>query len=296
MDSKRGLTYYILTLEVPDERAEEMSAWLTEEWDLQPVLLQKPNHARAWLEIYYESLADAEAARLALRRRNGVRAAQVRRCDPRDWLSFWRHHFHAQNLGRRLRICPVWEKKKARVPGRKTILVDPGASFGTGDHFTTRFCLEMLDRLCQKTRLRSVLDMGTGSGILAIGAAKLGCPKVLGVDNDELALRQAVRNVRLNRASASVKLAVGDVVNDPIRGRYDAVCANIIASVLVEVAPKLVSAAGRYLMLSGIREVEADGVADTFISLGVREVVRDGDGEWVGLMFETRKKQKRQMT
>lgn len=284
-------TYFVLTLEVPNARAEAMAQWLTDEWALQPVVLQKPAHPVAWLEIYFRTRAEADAALRSLKRREGVRAAQIRVCAERDWLTFWRHHFKPTLIGKRLFVCPVWETRRRRVAGRRTVWVDPGASFGTGDHFTTRFCLEMLDRLCQKSALRSVLDVGTGSGILAIAAAKLGCRRARGVDHDALALRQARRNVALNRVSGRVSLGECDVIREGIRGRYEVVCANIVSGVLADLAPELVRAARRWLIVSGVRELEADGVADVFIAQGAREVVRDGDGEWVGMMFETSRRQ-----
>lgn len=283
-------THYVLTLEVSAEKADALALWLTEEWAVQPVILQKPNHDRAWLEIYYPSAIEAEIAQRALSRHDEVLAAQVRRCDPRDWLSFWQHHFKVQDIGKRLRICPVWEKEKIQRDGRKIVLVDPGASFGTGDHFTTRFCLEMLDRLCQKSALHSLLDVGTGSGILAIAAAKLGCRRALGLENDALALKQAKRNVALNRVTARVKLKLQDIVAQGVKEQFDVVCANIVSGLLVDIAPKLVRCAQRYVIVSGIRESEADGVADAYMAQGAREIVRDGDGEWVGMMFDVERK------
>ncbi len=283
-------SHFVLTLEVEDRRAEELAAGLEAEWGLPPIVLQKPNYPRAWLEFYFEHQAAAELGQRVLSRSDGILATHVRKCEPRQWLSFWKHHFKAQDIGAQLRICPVWEKTRARRPGRKTVWVDPGASFGTGDHFTTRFCLEMLDRLCQKAASRSMLDVGTGSGILAIAAAKLGCSRTLGLDHDELALRQARKNVAVNRVSKAVRLRVQDVVVEPVAEQFDIVCANIISGVLVDIAPSLVRAAKRHLILSGIREMEADGVAEAFMRLGPREIVRDGDGEWVGLLFEIGKR------
>ena len=284
---KPPVLQHIASLAVDPSEAEAVSEWIAERWAVQPVQLEKPGRRRVWIEAYFPTAAQAREVARAARRRGEVEAVATRTCGERDWLSFWRHHFHAQDIGRRLRICPVWEKKAAAARGRKTIWVDPGASFGTGDHFTTRFCLEMIDRLCEKSRLSSLLDVGTGSGILAIAAARLGCPRVVGTENDPLALRQAERNLRLNRVSARVKLMPADLQEQAPRGRFAAVAANLVSGLLVEQAGPLCAASGRWLILSGIREVEADGVAETFLARGAREVVRDGDGEWVGLLMET---------
>ena len=278
---------HVATLAVTSAHAEPLCAWLEEEWSIQPVQLEKPGDRRVWVEAYFATPAEAATVARAARGRRGVASATTRVCAPRDWLSFWRHHFHVQDIGRRLRVCPVWEKRQGRAPGRRTLWVDPGASFGTGDHFTTRFCLEMIDRLCQKSPPRSLLDVGTGSGILAIAAAKLGCPRVVGTENDPLALRQAVRNVRLNRVTGRVHLLLADLQSEALRGRFEVVAANLVSGLLMEQAGPLLAAGRRWLILSGIREMEADAVAETFLARGAREVVRDGDGEWVGLMLET---------
>jgi ribosomal protein L11 methyltransferase len=246
----------------------------------------RSSSARAWLEVYFPSDIQAGIARQLLADREGVRAAQIRETTPRDWTSFWRHHFHTQNIGARLRICPVWEQDRQPADGRVTVLIDPGLSFGTGDHFTTRFCLEMIDRLCQKFALPSLLDAGTGSGILAIAAARLGCERVTGLDNDEPCLSQARENAALNGVADRIEWRVCDVTRDAVPGPFDIVCANLFSDMLIDVAPSLARAARRRIVLSGIREAQMDGVAEAYHALGAREAVRDGDGEWGGLMFD----------
>jgi ribosomal protein L11 methyltransferase len=284
---KTHSTLHLVTAAVRPEHADALSAWLSEEQGLQPVQIERPGARLAWIELYVENAASARAWAAQLRRRKGVASAEPGRCTPRDWLSFWRHHFHAQDIGSRLRICPVWERRKPVPRGRRTIWVDPGASFGTGDHFTTRFCLEMIDRICQKSRPRSFLDVGTGSGILAIAAAKLGCPRVTGTENDPLALRQAVRNVKLNRVASRVALRAEDLAERAPGETCEVVAANLVSGLLLEHADALVRSARRWLLLSGIREMEADAVADAYVQRDAREIVRDGDGEWVGLLLDT---------
>ena len=280
-------TQFVMTAEVEPGRVDDLAAWVTAEWDLYPVQLSRPGHAYVWLEVYFQSEVEAEIAAKVMAGLEGVRGCGVRRCQAKDWLSFWRHHFHPMDLGSRLTICPVWDKDHLPKTGRTVILIDPGVSFGTGDHFTTRFCLEMVDRICtQQPPPRAMLDAGTGSGILAIAAVKLGCPRALGLDNDPLALKQAAENLELNGVAGRVELRVQDVMTDPVRETYDLVCANILASVLIELAPSLAAAASRTLVLSGIREMEADGVAEAYMRCGFQEVARDGDGEWAGILME----------
>ena len=278
----------VLTLEADAAYADELAAWLEARFGKSPVQLQRPDSNRVWIELYFDTDAEAVRASRASAGQPGVLGAGTRLCRARDWQSFWRHHFHAHDVGTRLRICPTWEARRDRAPGRVRLLLDPGLSFGTGEHFTTRFCLEMLDTLCQKSRPLSMLDVGTGSGILAMAAAKLGVRRVLGTDNDAQALEQARRNLALNRLGRRIRLAVMDITTAPPPGRFDLVCANIYARILIEVAPALVRCAQKHLVLSGIREHELDGVAETYLDLGLREIGRDGDGQWGGLVLECR--------
>jgi ribosomal protein L11 methyltransferase len=276
----------ILTLEVEADRVDEVAEWVRSMWGTDVVELQRPGHPRHWLEVYFPSDIQAGIAREVLQEREGVVAAQLRNTTPRDWASFWRHHFHTRDIGARLRICPVWEREKAEAAGRVTLFIDPGLSFGTGDHFTTRFCLEMIDRLCQKSAPASLLDVGTGSGILAIAAVKLGCPRAVGIDHDPQCVTQAEANAEMNGVGGRIAWRGGDVKTDALPGPFEAVCANLFSDLLIEVAPRLLKAATKRVILSGIRETQMDGVAEAFAALGARELVRDGDGEWGGLMFE----------
>lgn len=276
----------VLTVEAGGAQADRLYDWLGGAFGRPVVQLSRPGFAHVWLEVYFDTAAEALLADELVKNRRGVRATQLRVVRPRDWLTFWKHHFKAQNIGSRLRICPVWSPGDAKVKGRKTILVDPGMSFGTGEHFTTRFCLEMVDRLCQNSAPVSMLDIGTGSGILAIAALKLGCRRAIATDNDELALEHARKNARLNRAGDRVKFRVQDITAQAPREKFDLVCANILGPLLVQVAPAVARLTRRHLVLSGIRELELDGVAEAYLQQGGREIGRDGDGEWGGLLFE----------
>lgn len=278
----------VLTLECDGKRADELDAWLGEAFARPVVQLARPSDSRVWIEVYFDEPDAAALADQVARKRRGVRATQIRTVKTRDWLTFWKHHFKAQNIGRRLRICPEWAPKQAKAAGRKTILVDPGLSFGTGEHFTTRFCLERVDALCRRPLPRSMLDIGTGSGILAIAALKLGVKSALGTDNDETALEHAKKNARLNGIGAALKFSVQDITTDAPKKKYDLVCANILGPLLVQVAPQITRLTRRHLVLSGIRELELDSVAEAYLQQGGREIGRDGDGEWGGLVFEFR--------
>lgn len=284
---KRGPVHdqAVLTIETTDAAADDLASALQARFGRPVVQLHRPHGERAWLEIYFDSDVEALLAGRAVDGASGVLGTATRWCRARDWQAFWRHHFHAHNIGRRLRICPVWEARTDRPGGRARILLDPGLSFGTGEHFTTRFCLEMLDALWQKSRPVSMLDVGTGSGILAMAAARLGARRILAVDHDALALQQARANLRRNGLSRRIRLAVMDITETAPAGIYDVVCANVYGRILIEVAPALARCTARHLVLSGLREHELDAVAETYGALGGREVVRDGDGQWGGLVL-----------
>lgn len=276
----------VLTVETADDLADALAARLEERWNRTAVQLQRPNANRVWIELYFEKDAEALQAAHTVRLWPGVLAAQPRVCRGRDWHSFWKHHFHPRDIGARLQIRPIWKPLCGAARTRKIIWLDPGLSFGTGEHFTTRFCLEQIDKLCATERPRTMLDVGTGSGILAIAAAKLGVKSIAAFDHDPQAIEQARINVRRNRAGAAVRLSVRDMVADGLpKGRFDIVCANVYSRLLIESAPGLARAARHRLLLSGIREQELDSVADAFLAEGGREIARDGDGEWGGLVL-----------
>lgn len=279
--------HHILTLEIARDDIDAVAARIESEWGLSAIQLERPGHDRGWIEMYFENEHEAAVAAAVMKQWKQVQGWQVRRDNPRDWQTFWRHHFHTTNIGKHLRIVPVWEREQSPdEPGRKTIWLDPGLSFGTGDHFTTRFCLEMIDRLVPGGDVKSMLDIGTGSSILAIAARHLGAARVLGTDNDAIALEQARENIALNGLAGMIDLAVSDILTEPPHGSFDLVCANVYTSILIDIAPAVCNCAGRYAVLSGIRDPELDLVAAAYAAQGFEEIFRDGNGEWGGLAFK----------
>ena len=275
-----------LEMVVSRDDSEALCDWIREHWGVEPVCLEPPRGDRVVVDVYVDTLAEAEALRGKWPRRFAVASSETMECREEQWTTFWRHHFHVQDIGRRLRTVPVWEK----APDRKriNIYIDPGLSFGTGDHFTTRFCLEQVESACEQLNPRSMLDAGTGSGILAIAAAKLGVARVDAFDFDPVCVEKCRENAGLNRlAKDRIRFYAGDVLRDGWCKRpADVVCANILTHVLIEAAPALWRAARKRLILTGIREVEGDSVADVFVAGGAREVLRDGNGEWCGIVLD----------
>ena len=275
-----------MELVIAKEDAESFCDWVREKWAREPISLERPGGDRTVVQIYFETEAEAEIHRRKLPREFALLSVQTLECREEDWTTFWRHHFHVQDIGRRLRTVPVWETPPDRR--RINLRIDPGLSFGTGDHFTTRFCLEELERACADLNPRSMLDAGTGSGILAIAAAKLGVARVEAFDFDPVCVEKCAENAALNRlGKGRIRFYLGDVLKGGwLKRPADVVCANILTHVLIEAAPVLWRATKRRLILTGIREFEGDSVAETFVARGAREVLRDGDGEWCGIVLD----------
>jgi ribosomal protein L11 methyltransferase len=178
-----------------------------------------------------------------------------------DWEGVFRAHHVPLAIGARLLVAPPWD-----VPdggGRCVLVIEPGMAFGTGQHATTRTCLEEIEALVEAGGVRTALDVGTGSGLLAAALARLGVPRVVAVDVDPAVLPLARQNLDRNGADR-VLLVAGGV--GAVRGRFDVVVANILADTLVAEAAALASAVapGGHLVLSGILAEQASRVLAAF--------------------------------
>jgi ribosomal protein L11 methyltransferase len=197
-----------------------------------PEGLPAPQRAlRASLEA---ALAGMRGLPLAL----GAAGLAIKRLRRENWAESWKRHFQPIEVSPRLLIKPSWSRRRAR-PGQHVVILDPGLSFGTGQHPTTLFCLQQLARCRRPGMEQSLLDIGCGSGILAIAAAKLGYSPVVALDNDPEAVRASRNNVKRNKVRVVVRLA--DLTRLPLacRGRYDVVCANLICDLLVGEGEKI---------------------------------------------------------
>jgi ribosomal protein L11 methyltransferase len=200
--------------------------------------------------------------------------------DEADWAEAWKQHFHVQHLGRRLVIKPSWLRYR-RTGDEVVIDLDPGMAFGTGLHPTTRLCLRALEDRADRGPLGRVLDVGCGSGILSIAAVKLGATRALGVDIDPIAIEATEANARHNRVGRRVRARDGTIPSD--EGPFDTVLANLIAGILVELAPHLAAEClpGATLVTSGIF---IDREAETWAALeraGFELVRRWHESDWV---------------
>lgn len=187
-----------------------------------------------------------------------------------DWAESWKRFFHVEKISPRVVVRPSWEAYEAR-PGECVIQLDPGLSFGTGKHATTQACLRFLDALASDDPQRSVLDMGCGSGILAIGAKLLGFSEVSGFDNDPDCIGVSNENAEAN--GVSIPFALDDLSH--AHAPAGVVVANILAPVLIQFAPQVagsVAEGGRSrLVLSGILDEQYAAVRTAYEAQGFEE-------------------------
>lgn len=209
---------------------------------------------------------------------------ETRLVQEEDWADAWKSHFPVLRVGRRLVIRPSWRDYEPSA-GDVVIALDPGMAFGTGLHPTTRLCLAALEDLADDGRLRGarVLDVGSGSGILAVAAALLGTGRVVAVDTDPIAVEATLANARLNGLQGTIAARRGSVpLSDP---PFDVVLANLIASLLVDLAPTLcqsVVQGGRVLASGIFVDREAD-VVEAFDRAGLQVAGRWTETDWVAL-------------
>ena len=214
----------------------------------------------------------------------GERGGTLEELPDQDWGEKWKEGLTPLAIGR-VFVRPSWIAAET-PPGMVEVTLDPGMAFGTGTHPTTSLCLAaMSERLAARPGAR-VLDVGTGSGLLAIAARKLGAPRVVGNDNDPIAVRVALENAALN--GVQVDFDLRDVGEQP--GPFDLVLANILANTLCELAPAIAAqlAPGGVVLLSGILTPQEAEVRAAYVAAGLRPLPGGDrrDGEWSLLAME----------
>jgi ribosomal protein L11 methyltransferase len=238
-------------------------------------LLEDAIAKRAWIVGIFASRAEADEQWKHLAPglpRRPVSGPITRRLPDKDWKESYKAHFKAWTFGR-LHWVPVWERETFILPDGHTVLwLDPGLAFGTGNHETTRLCIE---RLVEFEKARggasklSMVDAGCGSGILALSASLLGFGNVSGFDNDAEAIRVSLENADLNLLSSRVRFETAGLPDGIQRTKADFVAANIQSDVLIRNAGALAAAVGRggALAMSGILATEIGAVRDAFSPL-----------------------------
>ena len=237
----------------------------------------------ATMQIFLPDPADAPRAAAALAAAGRIvgleLAPETGTIPDEDWKLSYRKHFKTEVISPRLVVRPPWEAVTP-APGQKVLTLDPGIAFGTGQHPTTRACLDAIDALSVEGTDRSFLDVGCGSGILSIAAALEGFRDVHGFDNDPDAVRNANENAEANGLGAL--FSDGDLSVSGTAAPADVVAANVLAPVLVRFAREvgaLVNPGGR-LILSGILDEQYDEVRAAYAALGFTELSNRLIGEW----------------
>jgi len=272
---------YSLTIDVPHAEAEDLSAALMEdgasgvevrdgEGTPMPGVRQ-PEPGRALVVAWFAARPEAGAAA-------ALHGGEVEELADQDWGEAWKKGLTTLSIGRAF-VRPSWIAAET-PPGMAEIVLDPGMAFGTGTHPTTSLCLAALSDLLAARPGARVLDVGTGSGLLAIAAAKLGAGVVAGSDNDPVAVRVARENAALN--GVALDLNERDVGEQ--RGPFDLVLANILANTLVALAPALTAqlAPGGVVLLSGILTPQEAEVRAAYLATGLTPLPGGDrrDGEW----------------
>ena len=196
-----------------------------------------------------------------------------------DWANSWKKYYKPVRVGQRIVVKPSWEDFQAR-PEELVIELDPGMAFGTGTHPTTTMCLEVLERHIKGSEL--VYDVGTGSGILAVAAAKLGAGRVLAMDIDDVAVQAAVENVAVNGVSQAVAVRRNNLL-EGVTEPAGIIIANIVADVILKVIPDAarLTEKGGIFITSGIIDHRAEEIAGALQRQGFRLLDKKEEKDWV---------------
>jgi ribosomal protein L11 methyltransferase len=209
--------------------------------------------------------------------------------DDEDWMSAWKQHYRPIPIGRKLLILPAWIEDPRGE--RMAVKIDPSMAFGTGTHPTTQLCMELLEETVQPGK--SVIDVGCGSGILSIGALKLGAKHALAVDIDNAAIRSTKENAQANAVLDKVETGIGSV-RDILNGDFSIrqsplVLANILAPVIIRLfeagLADLLEPDGK-MVLSGILDHQAQGVIDAAQAKGLTHIDTRQIADWVAILLK----------
>jgi len=256
-----------------------------------PVVESKPAEPLVTVSAYVEA-SEASPAKLAklraalrphLAKSGRISCQKVRR---EDWAESWKRHFKPLEIGPTLLIRPSWSKRKPRRD-QALVVLDPGLSFGTGQHPTTWYCLRKIVEAMKPGA--SLLDIGCGSGILAISAAKLGYTPVEAFDFDPVPVRIAQANMRRNRVEQKIKCARKDLTKLPAKSaqKFDVVCANLIADLLIDESDRILNRLARNgrLIVAGILASQFGEVQEAYEAKGMELLDTKTEKEWQSGLF-----------
>ena len=292
----RNSSWWLVTLDVSRD-AEEAAGALLFDAGSSGIITLEEGADRVRLGAYFDNLTnvddikpalEAEFARMGLR--NALADLSISAVPEQDWMQKWKQGFNGVEVGERLIIAPSW-KLPGNSGGRVVIQIDPGMAFGTGTHETTRLCLEAIER---HWRGGSLLDVGTGTGILAIAAASLAPEprpgsrpgsRLVAIDVDPQAVEVARENTAINNVSDRIELYEGQPRDFAGQG-FDVVVANLTAEVIVDLMSDLAACLTRegLMILSGILSELADDVEGALLASGFEVIERRVAGEWSALV------------
>jgi ribosomal protein L11 methyltransferase len=279
--------WHLLTLHILPE-AEEISGSMLFEKGATGIITLAEGPDSLELGAYFEAQAnpeeiardlEAEFARAGIRPALlGIRLSEIQE---QDWMQKWKEGFEAINIGRRLMVAPSWKLPEAT--DRAVIQIDPGMAFGTGTHETTRLCLEAIER---RWTGGSMIDVGTGTGILAIAAALLADnSRIVAIDVDPLAVQVATENLQINGVTERIEILEGQPA-DFAAQRFDFVVANLTAEVIIALMNDLVACLDLQgtMILSGILTLLREDVEKAATMAGLQIIERGEAGEWAMLI------------
>ena len=285
------MAWYSLTIDVAEADAELLGDLLHEAGasglELRdgtvPLMpgVRAPAKGETVVVAWFEGKAVARKAQAAVQEHHPAARMKLDAVQERDWSTEWRALIRPVTVGR-LWVGPPWAAAEA-PPGKVQLVIEPKMAFGTGDHPTTMLCLQAVDAYLGEHPSASVLDVGTGTGVLALAAKKLGAGKVVGTDNDPVAVELAKEAAALNGVAGldfSTRTLPG------VKGRFDLVVANILANTLVDLAPLLAPKVKDRLVLAGVLAPQRDEVEAAYAAQGLRPLAGAREGEWVRLDFE----------
>lgn len=281
-------TYFTLTVDLAEEDAERLEDLLHEvgasglevrDREAPPMPgVRGPAAGEAIVVAFFGEESEAGDALAAVQESFPNARAVLEELPDQDWSNAWKARIRSVQVGR-LWVGPPWLRPEAPRDAIQ-IEIEPKMAFGTGDHPTTSLCLGAVDRYVASHAGASVLDVGTGTGVLAIAAKKLGAGRVVGVDNDALSVELANENLAVN-AEPDIELSTKTLAQIP--GTFDLVLANILANTLVELAPAIAAKVKDRLVLAGVLAHQAEEVTAAYVAQGLNSEGIERIGEWVRL-------------